>query len=369
MKYYIIAGESSGDLHGANLMKHLKRFDAEAKFRFWGGDMMLKQDDSIVKHYKDLAFMGFTEVLTHLYTIFNNLRLCKKDIINFKPDVLILIDYPGFNLRISKFAKKSNIKIFYYISPQIWAWKKSRIKTIKKNVDKMFVILPFEKDFYKSCGMDVDFVGHPLLDVIEDYQKNNAGDNISNKNIVAILPGSRKQEIKKMLPVMLDAAANFPDMQFVVAGTSSVDKHVYDIISNYKNVVIKYDCTCDILAESIAAMVTSGTATLEAALFGVPEVVCYKGSILSYYIAKYFIKVKYISLVNLIIDKSAVEELIQHDFNSSKLTNSLSAILFDTEIKEKIQKNYHSLREKLGNTGASEKTAKLMIERLKKQTL
>ncbi len=367
MKYYIIAGESSGDLHGANLMKHLKIYDKEAAFRIWGGDKMLNEGGTLVKHYKDLAFMGFTEVLMHIYTIFKNIIFCKRDILDYKPDVLILIDYPGFNLRISKFAKAAGIKVFYYISPQIWAWKQSRIKTIRKNIDRMFVILPFEKDFYNSHGMDVDFVGHPLLDAIDNYLKKKNNDSVAEQKIIAILPGSRKQEINNMLPLMLKTSVNFPDEQFVVAATSSVDKSIYNIVFNYKNVKIKYNCTYEILADAKAAIVTSGTATLETALFKVPEVVCYKGSLLSYHIAKYFIKVKYISLVNLIMNKKVVEELIQNDLNIFNLRNSLSAVLYDNKVKEQIKTDYQKLQKILGSNGASDKAAKLMVKRLAHQ--
>lgn len=364
MKYYIIAGESSGDLHGANLIKYLKFYDTNAEFRCWGGDRMQNEGGVIVKHYKDLAFMGFTEVLTHINTIFNNIKFCKKDILKFNPDVLILIDYPGFNLRISKFAKKAGIKVFYYISPQIWAWKQSRIKIIRNTVDRMYVILPFEKDFYNSFGVDVDYVGHPLLDAINNYLKDNNVDACLNKNIIAVLPGSRKQEINNMLHIMLEVANNFPDEQFVVAGTTTIDKNIYNCINNYKNVRIKFNSTYELLSEAKAALVTSGTATLETALFEVPEVVCYKGSLLSYHIAKYFIKVKYISLVNLILDKEVVVELIQHDFNVENLKVSLSDILYNNTIKEQLQIDYKVLKEKLGTYGASQRIAKLMIDRL-----
>jgi len=365
MKYYIIAGESSGDLHGSNLMKQLREQDAEADFRCWGGDMMREAGGNIVKHYRDLAFMGFTEVIKHLGTIMRNIRFCKSDILQYNPDVLILIDYPGFNLRIAEFAKKAGIRVFYYISPQIWAWKQSRIKIIRKNVERMYVILPFEKDFYKSFGVDVDFVGHPLLDAIDNYRQHSKSEDLNyTKPIVAILPGSRKQEIMKMLPLMLPLSKFFPEMQFVIAGTSSVNKDVYGSLSEYDNVSIEYNKTYEILSVAKAALVTSGTATLETALFGVPEVVCYKGSFLSYHIAKRVIKVKYISLVNLIMDKKVVEELIQNALSIENLRKSLTELLYNEEKIKENQKQFEELRLKLGSKGASAKAALLMNARL-----
>ncbi|HRS53381.1 MAG TPA: lipid-A-disaccharide synthase [Bacteroidales bacterium] len=364
MKYYIISGESSGDLHGANLMKYIKKYDNNATFRIWGGNLMLNEGGTLVKHYKDLAFMGFTEVITHIFTIIKNFLFCIKDIVSFKPDAVILIDYPGFNLKIAKFAKKKGFKVFYYISPQIWAWKQSRIKIIRKYVDRMFVILPFEKNFYESFDVEVDFVGHPLLDVMND-SLNNQSLNKKNENIIAILPGSRKQEINNMLPIMLKITKNFPNKQFIVAGVSSVNNKIYDIIHKYKNVSIEYDNITNILLKAQAAIVTSGTATLQTALFEVPQIVCYKGSLISYYLAKKFIKVKYISLVNLIMNKPVIKELIQYDFNVNNLTNLLSELLYNQQTREQIKHNYIELKEKLGHSGASQKTAKLIFERLK----
>jgi lipid-A-disaccharide synthase len=371
MKYYIIAGEASGDLHSSNLMKELKAQDGSADFRCWGGDLMEKQGGVIVKHYKDLAFMGFTEVLMNIRTIMDNFKLCKKDILNYKPDVLILVDYPGFNLRMAEFAYQNNIKCFYYISPQVWAWKQSRVKKIKKFVDEMFVILPFEKEFYQNFDYNVSFVGHPLLDVIEDFDQNNADfrndNNLDDKPIIAVLPGSRKQEIKAKLPIMLSMIQKFPEYQFVLAAAPGIDPQLYSPFINGTNVSIVYGKTYQVLINSDAAMVTSGTATLETALFDVPEVVCYKaGGKLSYYLAKLLVKVKYISLVNLVMDKPVVTELIQDDLNPANLENELRKLLQDKTYIEKIKSDYLSLKNKLGGKGASKRCADLMIKELMK---
>ena len=369
MKYYIIAGEASGDLHASNLMKKIKEKDGNAQFRFWGGDLMLKQGGEQVKHYKDLAFMGFVEVLLNISTILKNISFCKKDIVNYNPDVLVLVDYPGFNLRIAEFAKKRGIKVVYYISPQVWAWKQGRVKKIKKIVDKMLVILPFEKDFYKKFGMDVDFVGHPLLDAIreekystfEEFRRKNG---LNGNPVVAVLPGSRKQEVKKMLGVMLKTAAGYKKYNFIICGVNSLGKEFYDsILRQYdeKNVTVVFNQTHDVLYHSKAAMVTSGTATLETALIGTPEVVCYKGGRISYEIAKRVIKVKYISLVNLIMDEEIVKELIQDEFNIENLDYELNGLLNDEDYRQKIIVGYDNLREKLGKSGASEKAAGIIV--------
>ncbi len=306
MKFYIIAGEASGDLHASNLMRELKKLDTKISFRCWGGDLMKEQGGILVKHYRELAFMGFTEVILNLRTILKNIELCKKDILEHKPDVLVLVDYPGFNLRIAEFAKKNGIKVFYYISPQVWAWKQSRVQHIKKFVDKMFVILPFEKEFYKKFNYEVDFVGHPLLDAISSpasaWLREPQPARSNENRIVALLPGSRKQEISTMLPVMLKMKKYFPEFEFVIAGAPSVPESFYkDFISDDTKVL--FNQTYSILQNSYAALVTSGTATLETALFGVPEIVCYKGGMISYEIAKRLVKVDYISLVNLIVEK------------------------------------------------------------------
>ncbi len=367
MKYYIIAGEASGDLHASNLMKALKEKDIHTQFRFWGGDLMQNIGGDLVKHYRDLAFMGFAEVLMNLRTILNNIKFCKQDIINYRPDILILVDYPGFNMRIAEFAKQKNIPVHYYISPQIWAWKENRIKKIKRDVDQMYVILPFEKEFYeKKHNFPVHFVGHPLLDAIADrdqfdIEKFKKDNGLNNKSIIALLPGSRKQEITKMLSVMLKMVDKFSDFQFVIAGAPSQDLEFYKKIINKKEVSIVENKTYDLLSISFAALVTSGTATLETALFKVPEVVCYKGNEISYQIGKRLVKnIKYISLVNLILDKEAVTELIQGDFNEKRLEDELFKIL-DHKKREKIFDNYYELEQKLGGKGASELTAELII--------
>lgn len=371
MNYYLIAGEASGDLHGANLMKSISKLDKNAKFRCWGGDLMRAQGGFMVKHYRDLAFMGFAEVLLNISTILKNIKFCKADIKSNKPDVLILIDYPGFNLRIAEFAKKQGIKVFYYISPQIWAWKQNRVHKIKRIVDKMFVILPFEEDFYKRFKYNVDYVGHPLLDAIEEFNSEKLSfsefvqnQNLDQKPIVAILPGSRKQEISKMLEVMLSIAPFYKDYQFVIAGAPSIDPGFYDPFIKRNNIKIVYNSTYELLQHSTAALVTSGTATLETALFGVPEVVCYSGGAVSYHIAKRLIKVKYISLVNLIMDEQVVKELIQDDFNAQKLKIELDDLLFNEQKRQILFQKYFELRKKLGNKGASERAASIMINNL-----
>jgi lipid-A-disaccharide synthase len=372
MKYYIIAGEASGDLHASNLIKELKKLDAEAIIRCWGGDLMAEQGAELIRHYRDLAFMGFFEVLFHLKEITQNIRFCKTDILGFKPDVLILVDYPGFNLRIAEFAHKHEIKVFYYISPQLWAWRSSRVKKIKKYVDRMFVILPFEKDFYARYGYDVDFVGHPLLDVIsrnESYpdRKNFLEKNsIPDKPLIALLPGSRRQEIRLMLKVMLKAIPYFDNYQFVIAGAPSINPGFYSDIIAGTPVSVVTGQTYELLHHSEAALVTSGTATLEAALMGIPQVVCYKGNFFSYLIARLVIRVKYISLVNLIMDKDIICELIQKDLSGLNLRNELKNILDGPKRLEIIQA-YDGLREKMGGAGASFNTANLIIQYLKKK--
>ncbi len=366
MKYYIIAGEASGDLHGSNLIKALKKKDADADFRVWGGDLMEKAGGTLVKHYKDLAFMGFVEVLMNIRTILNNIRFCKKDIVAFQPDTLILIDYPGFNLRIAKWAKKEGFRVLYYISPQLWAWHSSRVHGIKDNVDRMFVILPFEKAFYNDYDYEVDFVGHPLLDVIDQRPVNQgflSENGLSDQPIIALLPGSRKQEIKRMLGVMLETAVHFPQYQFVVGGAPSISADFYqEILTNYPEVQVNLvqNKTYDLLQHATAALVTSGTATLETALFNVPQVVCYQGNRLSYWIARRLVNVKYIALVNLVVDRPLVKELIQHDLSVANLRKELEHLL-DPANRATIKAGYQELKEKLGNSGASEKTAELII--------
>ena len=366
MKYYIIAGEASGDLHGSNLMKALYKEDSQAEIRFWGGDLMQNAGGTLVKHYRELAFMGFIEVIFHLKTILNNITICKKDILDFQPDVIVFIDYPGFNLRIAKWAKELGFKTHYYISPQIWAWKENRITEIKRDVDKMYVILPFEKDFYEDKHhFPVEFVGHPLIDAIHNYptidqavfRKEN---HLNQKPIIAILPGSRKQEITKMLSVMLSVVKDFSDYQFVIAGAPSLEHSFYEQFISTENIKFISNKTYDLLQISTAALVTSGTATLETALFKVPEVVCYKGSWASYQIAKRIITLKYISLVNLIMDEEVVTELIQEKCTKKQIKKELKKIL-EPNYRGNLLKKYEVLEQKLGGIGASEKTAKLIV--------
>lgn len=373
MKYYLIAGEASGDLHGSNLMKALLARDPDANFRFWGGAMMEAVGGVKVKDYSELAFMGFAEVLMNLGTILKNLRFCKSDILEFHPDVVIFIDYPGFNMRIAKFTKENKIPGYYYISPQIWAWKENRIEKIRRDVDQMYVILPFEKDFYeKKHKFPVHYVGHPLLDAIADRTLVNEKQfltehNLTDKPVIALLPGSRKQEITKMLSVMLAMVPHFPEYQFVIAGAPSQHKSFYDPFIKNAKVGFVQNKTYDLLSLSYAALVTSGTATLETALFKIPEVVCYRTSTISYEIGKRLVKnIKYISLVNLILDKPAVTELIQEDFNEERLKTELTALL-DRNRREKIVEDYDQLEKILGGKGASDKVAKSIVETIKRK--
>ncbi|WP_340064616.1 lipid-A-disaccharide synthase [Ascidiimonas aurantiaca] len=373
MKYYIIAGEASGDLHGSNLIKALLKQDPEAEIRFWGGDLMQSAGGTLVKHFKDLAFMGFLEVLLNLSTILKNIRFCKKDIGTFQPDALIFIDYPGFNLRIAQWAKKQGYLTHYYVSPQIWAWKESRIKAIKRDVDHMYVILPFEKDFYeKKHHYPVHFVGHPLIDAIHELSPTNDIEFRKihklhpHKPIIALLPGSRKQEIRKMLSIMLSVADDFKDYQFVIAGAPGLDYTFYEEFVAGQNVHFILNKTYNLLSVSYAALVTSGTATLETALFKVPEVVCYKGNWVSYQIARRIISLKYISLVNLIMDEEVVTELIQDRLHKKNLTKELASILTD-ETRTRIFHRYKALEEKLGGVGASENTARIVVSKTKER--
>ncbi len=370
MKYYIIAGEASGDLHGSNLMKALYKEDANAKIKFWGGDLMQAVGGTLVSHYKDRAFMGFFEVLRNLNKVLVFIKFCKNDIELFQPDVIIFIDNSGFNLRIAKWAKKQGFSTNYYISPQVWASRASRVKGIKRDVDKMFVILPFEKAFYKKFNYPVTFVGHPLIDAIADRKLSNiegfrAEHNLGDKPIIAVLPGSRKQEIIKMLAVMLSLVDDFSEYKFVIGGAPSQDFSFYQRIIGDKKVSFINNKTYDLLSVSTAALVTSGTATLETALFKVPQVVCYKAGFVSYQIAKRIITLKFISLVNLIMDREVVKELIQNDFTKTNLKSELTKIL-DEKHREKLFLDYFELEKKLGGKGASAKTAKLIVEGLKK---
>lgn len=373
MRYYIIAGEASGDLHGSNLIKELKKLDQAATIRCWGGDLMQAAGGELVKHYRDLAFMGFLEVVKNLGTILRNLRFCKEDILQFKPDTLILIDYPGFNLRIAEWARQQGITVIYYISPQVWAWKASRVKKMKLNIDKMLVILPFEKDYYRNkWNWEVEYVGHPLVEVVEEYEHTaysvqHTGESKREKPIVALLPGSRKQEILKKLPIMLAVSKDFPDLQFVVAKAPGQEDAFYDsLLQGYPNVSSVSGKTYTLLLQSKAALVTSGTATLETALFGVPEVVCYKGSNVSYQIAKRLIKVKYISLVNLIMDKLVVKELIQDELTPANLQHELHELLHNPARRQQLQADYAALKQLLGEGGhASAKAAASIVKFLK----
>ena len=363
MKYYIIAGEASGDLHGGNLIRELKKLDHDAIIRAWGGDKMKTSGAELVKHYRELAFMGFLEVIKNLPTILDNLKFCKKDILQFQPDVLVLIDYPGFNLRIAKWAKQQGLKIIYYISPQVWAWKEARVKSIKQLVDKMLVILPFEEKFYEKWDYKVEYVGHPLVQVINEFLEKNPKKEKPGKPIIALLPGSRKQEVVKKLPIMLEASKKFSDYQFVVAKASSLDDEFYaDFLNSYPEIMTVKDETYSLLSEAAAALVTSGTATLETALFGVPEVVCYKGSSVSYEIAKRLIKIKYISLVNLIMDKPVVKELIQNDLTVANLVKELDIILHDERKIAEIRQDYTDLKNLLQkDSNASARAAQEIV--------
>ncbi|MDR3714836.1 MAG: lipid-A-disaccharide synthase [Puia sp.] len=401
MKYYMISGEASGDLHGSNLIKEIKNLDPRADIRAWGGDLMEAAGAKIVKHYKDLAFMGFAEIVKNLPTILQNLRFCKDDILSFAPDALILIDYPGFNMRIAKWAHQKNLRIIYYISPQVWAWKENRVRQIRKFVDKMLVILPFEKEFYRKWDYEVEYVGHPLVEVVEAYKRTGAKEPLvlegyryqsgkdsprsddpagpgsssaeerdqpipgveNSKPIVALLPGSRKQEILKKLPVMLEVSRVFPDHAFVVAKAPGQEDSFYRaLLENYPNVYTVSNQTYSLLLHAKAACVTSGTATLETALFGVPEVVCYKGSAASYQIAKRLIKVKYISLVNLIMDKLVVKELIQDDLTPDKLRQELQQLLHDPGRREQLRRDYDDLTHVLSQGGhASANAARSIV--------
>lgn len=370
-KIYVIAGEASGDLHASNLMAAMLKRDPNLDFRFWGGDKMTEVHAGLVKHIRDLAFMGFWEVITNLRTILKNITFCKEDILAYKPDAILLVDYPGFNLRIAEWAHEKGIKVIYYISPQVWAWKQKRVHKIKKVVDKMFVILPFEKEFYERFNYDVSYVGHPLLDEIGKhgfseeqrkafYQKHE----LDARPIIAVLPGSRRQEVSKKLPIMLSALKSFTDYQVVIAGAPSLDAAFYAPY-NSENVKMISNETYHLLASSEAAVVTSGTATLETALFKVPEVVCYKSSRFSYEIAKRLVKVKFISLVNLIMDREVVRELIQDDCNSEAIKQEVSKLLNDQAYRAALMKNYDELESILGGGGASDKVAESLLLELK----
>lgn len=366
MKYYLVAGEASGDLHGANLMKALKDADPEAIFRYFGGDKMREEGGTLVKHYAEMAFMGFTEVLLNLRTIFKNLNRCKQDVLTYQPDVLILIDFPGFNLKIAEFAKQQGIKVCYYISPKVWAWNQKRVLKIKKVVDKMFCILPFEVAFYKGWDMEIDYVGNPLLDEISAFSPDpNFKDKnqVADKQIIALLPGSRKQEIERLLPVMLSLTSHFPEQQFFVAGAPSFDAAYYATFIGDKPVKLLFDKTYDLLHVAHAAIVASGTATLETALFHVPQVVVYKGGTISIAIARMLVKIRFISLVNLVMDREVVKELIQEQCNTETLIPIVNDLISGT-YREKMLMDYDALSDIMGAPGASARTAALILQYL-----
>ncbi len=365
MKYYLIAGEASGDLHGSNLIKHLHEQDKNADIRCWGGDLMQAAGAALVKHYRDLAFMGFIEVVANLGTILKNIRFCKQDILNYGPDVVVLIDYPGFNIKIVEWAKQQGLRTVYYISPQVWAWKEKRVKIIKACVDKMLVILPFEKDYYGKFDYKVEYVGHPLVETIEEFRQQGAKEPLApGKKIVALLPGSRKQEIAKKLPIMLEVSKTFNEYQFIVARAPGLEESFYEpFMLPYANVSAVSGGTYNLLNQASAALVTSGTATLETALFNVPEVVCYKANPVSYEIAKRVIKVKYISLVNLIMDKLVVKELIQHEMNTANCVRELAELIGNPVRIGELKNDYAALRRLLSLGGhASANAARIVYE-------
>lgn len=368
-KLFVISGEASGDLHGSNLVKELL-LKENIEIRAWGGDLMEKAGARVLKHYKELAFMGFWEVITNIRTISKNFKLCKEQILQFKPDAVVFIDYPGFNLRMAKFCKEQGIKTLYYISPQVWAWKQNRVKKIKADVDSMFVILPFEKEFYQQFDYEVEFVGHPLIDAVEDF-KTRALDpddfrkkyDLDDRPIIALLPGSRNQEIKVKLPIMLSVVNDFKNYQFVIAGAPSKETSFYDDFVKRANIALVENDTYNLLNNAHAALVTSGTATLETALFKVPQVVCYKGNSVSYHIAKRVIKVKYISLVNLIQDEEIVKELIQGELTPKNIRVELNKIITGERRALMLQK-YDALIKNCGGIGASRNVARLIMEEI-----
>lgn len=361
MKYYIIAGEASGDLHGSNLIKALHVKDPQATIQCWGGEAMEAAGATLRKHYKDLAFMGFVEVLFHLKTILRNLSFCKEDILQFQPDVLVLIDYPGFNMRIATWAKQQGIKVVYYISPQVWAWKEKRVHSLKASVDKLLVILPFEVDYFKQWNFEVDYVGHPLIEVITEAKQKGKGTALSTKPIIALLPGSRKQEIAAKLPIMLSLVPLFPVYQFVIAQAPSMDADFYKTWMPAEGVLLVPNRTYDIVQQASAAIVTSGTATLETALFGVPQLVCYKGNPISFWLAKRFVKIKFIALANLIMNRSIVPELIQDDLNTKNLQVHLQKLLMDEHTQQQLQADYAELWTALGSKNTSEAAANAVL--------
>jgi len=378
MRYYIIAGEASGDLHASNLMRELKKRDPEADFRVWGGDLMAAQGGTLVQHYRDTAYMGAWEVLMNLRSIFRNLHHCREDILRYMPDVVILVDYPGFNMRIARFAHNQGFRVFYYISPKIWAWNRGRVRRIRRYVDKMFTILPFETEFFARYNVPVAYSGNPLLDAIhnrpykdEPRQQFLERHHLPDLPIVAVLAGSRRQEIDRLLPDMLAMMQHFPDHQFIIAGAPSFSEEDYaSYMPSKGHVKVIFDETYAILQHARAAMVTSGTATLEAALLDCPQVVCYKmwgGKFTHFMARKVIIQVPYISLVNLIVDRELVKELFQNEMTRQNLKCELEALLFDEAVRQAIFSGYKELREIMGGPGSSEKTARLMLESLQNE--
>lgn len=369
MKYYIIAGERSGDLHGSNLIKGIRKHDPDAQIRAWGGDMMQEAGAEIVKHYRELAFMGFFEVIKNLPTILGFLSFCKKDLKNFQPDVVILIDYSGFNMRVAKFAKLNGFKNFYYISPKVWAWNQSRALNIKRFVDKMFVIFPFEKDFFKQYDYEVEYVGNPLFDAIADFIPNpnfRKDARLGQKPIIALLPGSRKQEVDSMLSLMLSQVYEFPDYQFVIGTVSNLPKELYARWQSIFPVKLVVDDAYNLLSVAEAALVTSGTATLETALFNVPQVVCYRGGWAAYQVYKRVIRVPFVSLVNLIVGREVVKELLQYNLTKENLTDELTKITINQHTRENQLDGYIEIRNILGEKGASERAGMLMVNEVRK---
>jgi lipid-A-disaccharide synthase len=361
MRYFIIAGEASGDLHGSNLIKSIKQKDPFAEFNFWGGDLMKAEAEGLLVHYKDITIMGFVEVLFNLRTIFKNLDRCKEHILSFKPDVVILVDYPGFNLRIAAFCKQNSIKTAYYIAPKIWAWKENRGKKLEQFVDLLLIIFPFEVEYFKKWRVKAHYIGNPLVETVDNHIRDNKPATTQGKPVIALLPGSRKQEIKRILPVMLQVVRRFPDYQFVIAGAPGISKEFYQPWLT-PQVEVVFAQTYNVLQNSTAAIVCSGTATLETALFNVPQVCGYVANPVSYAIARMLVKIKYISLVNLCLDKPAITELIQHDFNPDKIATELQAVLPGGNKLQTLLTDYATLRKNLQGHGASERGAEAIIE-------
>lgn len=378
MKYYIIAGEASGDLHGSNLIKGIREVDPAAQIRCWGGDLMKEAGGELVRHYKEAAIMGFVEVVANLGKITRNLKDCKKDILEYNPDAVILIDYPGFNFRIAQFAKEKGLRVFYYIAPKVWAWKEKRVHRLKKYVDRLFIIFPFEIEYFKKWGINAIYRGNPLLDSVDNYprateSKDEFASRVgidASKPSVALLAGSRKGEIKYLLPRMIEVAKRYPGHQFLMACAPSMEEEFYQSIIGKKcnNIRLLFGETYSILRHSDAAIISSGTASLEAALIGVPQVVCYGGNEISYQIARMVVKLKYISLANLIMDKGLFKELIQHDCTPDKISKELDQLLGNEEYRNEMMGNYAKVREILGGKGASAKVARAMTEELEKMT-